>query len=221
MSDPNSRRDTPHSAIQKAYYQAARQKAHSPVINISTDATAHQKQVAVLQLINAYRFRGHRQADLDPLKQYERPDVPELEPAYHGLTEADMGTAFNTGSLHAEDEIPLHEIIDIIQTTYCRSIGVEYMHINETEIKRWIQQRIESCRATPDYDKDQKIRILERIIAANALEEYLHTKYVGQKRFSLREMNSPDDISHPQSRCSERSYLQIRQTAPQDFYQGY
>ena len=146
---------------------------------------AHQKQVAVLQLINAYRFRGHRQADLDPLKQYQRPDVPELEPAYHGLTEADMGTAFNTGSLHAEDEIPLHEIIDIIQTTYCRSIGVEYMHINETEIKRWIQQRLESCRATPQYDKDQKIRILERIIAANALEEYLNTKYVGQKRFSL------------------------------------
>lgn len=185
LSDPNSRRDTPHSAIQKAYYLAARKKAYSPAISISTDATAHQKQVAVLQLINAYRFRGHRQADLDPLKQYERPDVPELDPAFHGLTEADMDTTFNTGSLHAEDEIPLHEIIDIIQTTYCRSIGVEYMHINETEIKRWIQQRLESCRATPQYSKDQKIRILERIIAANSLEEYLHTKYVGQKRFSL------------------------------------
>ena len=185
LSDPNGRRDTPHSAIQKAYYQAAKQKTHAPVISISTDAAAHQKQVAVLQLINAYRFRGHRQADLDPLMQYERPEVPELDPTYHGLTEADMGTAFNTGSLHAENEIPLHEIIDIIQTTYCRFIGVEYMHINETEIKRWIQQRLESCRAIPHYDKDQKIRILERIIAANALEEYLNTKYVGQKRFSL------------------------------------
>lgn len=190
MADSNGHQDIPHSAIQKAYREAARQKGHqtqviSPIVSTSTDAVAHQKQVAVLQLINAYRFRGHRQADLDPLKQYERPNVPELDPAYHELTEADMDTAFNTGSLHAEDEIPLHEIIDIIQTTYCRSIGVEYMHINETEIKRWIQQRLESCRATPNFDKHQKIRILERIIAANALEEYLHTKYVGQKRFSL------------------------------------
>ena len=186
LADPDAHQDTPHSAIQKAYSKAARQKGHTaPVISIGPDATAHQKQVAVLQLINAYRFRGHRQADLDPLKQYERPNVPELDPAYHEITEADMGTAFNTGSLHAEDEIPLHEIIKIIQTTYCQSIGVEYMHINETEIKRWIQQRLESCRATPNFEKHQKIRILERIIAANALEEYLHTKYVGQKRFSL------------------------------------
>jgi 2-oxoglutarate dehydrogenase E1 component len=185
LADPDAHQDTPHSAIQKAYSEAARQKGHIPVINVSRDATAHQKQVAVLQLINAYRFRGHRQADLDPLRQYERPNVPELDPAYHEITEEDMDTTFNTGSLHAEDEIPLHEIIKIIQTTYCRSIGVEYMHINETEIKRWIQQRLESCLATPNFEKHQKIRILERIIAANALEEYLHTKYVGQKRFSL------------------------------------
>ncbi len=185
LADPGAHQDTPHSAIQKAYSEAARQKGHTPVIKVSKDATAHQKQVAVLQLINAYRFRGHRQADLDPLKQYERPNVPELDPAYHEITEEDMDTTFNTGSLHAEDEIPLHEIIKIIQTTYCRSIGVEYMHINETEIKRWIQQRLESCLATPNFEKHQKIRILERIIAANALEEYLHTKYVGQKRFSL------------------------------------
>lgn len=185
LTDPNAHQDTPHSAIQKAYTDAARQKGNTPVISIGTDATAHQKQVAVLQLINAYRFRGHRQAELDPLKQYERPIVPELDTAYHELTEADMDTAFNTGSLHAEDEIPLHEIIKIIQTTYCRSIGAEYMHTNETEIKRWIQQRLESCCATPNFEKHQKIRILERVIAANALEEYLHTKYVGQKRFSL------------------------------------
>ena len=187
LADPSAHQDTPHSPIRKAYYEAARRKRHAaPVISIGPpDDAAHQKQVAVLQLINAYRFRGHRQADLDPLKQYERPSVPELDPAYHEITEADMDTAFNTGSLHAEDEIPLHEILAIIQTTYCRSIGVEYMHINETEIKRWIQQRLESCRATPSFEKHQKIRILERIIAANALEEYLHTKYVGQKRFSL------------------------------------
>lgn len=192
QSASNTPRDTPHSVIQQAYFDAARQKDrfpsndHSPTTTGDTDAATHQKQVAVLQLINAYRFRGHRQADLDPLRQYERPNVPELDPEYHDLAEADMDLVFNTGSLHTgEDEMPLHKIIDIVQTTYCQSIGVEYMHINETEIKRWIQERLEPCRATPDYDKDQKLRILERIIAANALEEYLDTKYVGQKRFSL------------------------------------
>ncbi len=78
MADSSGHQDTPHSTIQKSYREAARQKGHttqviSPIVNTSTDAVAHQKQVAVLQLINAYRFRGHRQADLDPLKQYERP----------------------------------------------------------------------------------------------------------------------------------------------------
>ena len=185
LSEPNGRRDTAHSAIQQTRIEAARVKGNTPAIGVGKDTTAHQKQVAVLQLINAYRFRGHRQADLDPLRQYERPDVPELEPTYHELTEADMDTAFYTGSLHTENEIPLREIINIIQSTYCRSIGVEYMHINETEIKRWIQERLESCRATPNYNKEQKLRILERTIAANVLEEYLNTKYGGQKRFSL------------------------------------
>ena len=148
--------------------------------------TSHQKQVAVLQLINAYRFRGHRQADLDPLKQYERPHVPELDPAYHGLTDADLDGNFNTGSLqYTREEIPLREIIKVVQQTYCHTIGAEYMHINDTEQKRWIQQRLETCCATPAFDREQKLRILERVIAANALEEYLHTKYVGQKRFSL------------------------------------
>ncbi|MGH8121075.1 MAG: 2-oxoglutarate dehydrogenase E1 component, partial [Gammaproteobacteria bacterium] len=148
--------------------------------------SAHQKQVAVLQLINAYRFRGHRQSDLDPLKQYERPDVPELNPSFHGLTDIDLDTKFNPGSLqHIDTEITLREILDIIRNTYCRTIGAEYMHINETEQKRWIQQQLESCSAMPVLSKEEKIHILERLISANALEEYLHTRYVGQKRFSL------------------------------------
>jgi len=183
--DGNIAKDVPHSPIQQAYYEASKQKNNRTPALISEDSTAHQKQVSVLQLINAYRFRGHRQADLDPLKQYERPDVPELEPAYHNLAEADMSTPFNTGSLHAEDEIPLKDIIKIVKDTYCRTIGAEYMHINETEQKRWVQQRLESCCAKPDFDNDKKIHVLERVTAANALEEYLHTKYVGQKRFSL------------------------------------
>ena len=179
-------KDIAHTPIQQAYSNATKHRHQSTQIQApAADAVLHQKQAAVLRLINAHRFNGHRQSDLDPLKQYQRPDIPELDPAFHGLTEEDMDKTFNSGSLFAPDEITLREIIHIIKTTYCGSIGAEYMHINETEQKRWIQKRLEEPLATPNYDKEQRIRILDRVIDANALEEYLHTKYVGQKRFSL------------------------------------
>ena len=151
-------------------------------IAVNTD---NKKQASVLQLINAHRFRGHQQADLDPLKQYERPKVPELDPAYYNFTEEDLVRIFNTGSLFAPDELTLAEIFYIVKSTYCRMIGAEYMHINETEQKRWIQRRLEESEGQHRFSPEQRKRILERIIAANALEEYLHRKYVGQKRFSL------------------------------------
>ena len=143
------------------------------------------KQVSVLQLINAFRFTGHRQANLDPLNQYERPHVPELDPAHHGLNESDMDRVFNTGSLQGPEEAPLREILDIVRSTYCGTIGAEYMHIVETAQKRWIQQRLEPTRGKSNYGETKKRDLLGRVIAAGALEEYLHTKYVGQKRFSL------------------------------------
>ena len=143
------------------------------------------KQVAVLQLINAYRFRGHRQANLDPLNQYERPVVAELDPKFHGLSDTDLDVVFNTGSLQGPNQATLRDILDIVRTTYCGTIGAEYMHIVETSQKRWIQQRLEISRATPDFDATKRKTLLERVIAAGTLEEYLHSKYVGQKRFSL------------------------------------
>lgn len=187
---PALKRDIAHSHIRQAFYEAAKNKPSITHVNTVPDAVTHQKQVFVLQLINAHRFRGHHQADLDPLKQYERPVVPELDPAYHNLTASDMDCTFNTGSLFAANEIPLREILAIVRNTYCRSIGTEYMHINETDQKRWIQQRLEVCQATPDFTNERKKQILERVIAASALEEYLHTKYVGQKRFSLEGSDS-------------------------------
>jgi 2-oxoglutarate dehydrogenase complex dehydrogenase (E1) component-like enzyme len=84
----------------------------------------------------------------------------------------------------------LGEILNIVRNTYCRNIGAEYMHINETEQKRWIQHYLESCESTPDFSVDKKKHILGLVIAANALEEYLHTKYVGQKRFSWKAANA-------------------------------
>ena len=190
-SQPQSKAEVSHSTLWQKYRKAAGKKipvASSTKNNAtanSENAELYQKQVAVLQLINAHRFRGHHQANLDPLKQHSRPGLPELEPEYYGLTQADMDKNFNTGSLFAENELPLRDIVSIGKNTYCQSIGAEYMYLNDTEQKRWIQERLETMQGKPEFDNDKKKRILERIIAATSLEEYLHMKYVGQKRFSL------------------------------------
>lgn len=182
-SDSQLRQEIAHGPIREKFATLAKQR---PALTaVAESSSSAQKQVSVLQLINAYRFRGHRQAELDPLQQYQRPNVPELEPAFHGLSEADYDAVFNTGSLVAPDQLPLREILDIVRTTYCSKLGAEYMHINETEQKRWVQQRLEGTQGRPQYSSEQKRHILERLTAANSLEEYLHNKYVGQKRFSI------------------------------------
>jgi len=179
-------RDKSHAATRERMLEHGRQ-SHAPVVAAASgdDDTDSGKQVSVLQLINAFRFTGHRQANLDPLNQYERPHVQELDPAYHGLNENDMDRLFNTGSLHGPDEATLRDILEIVRSTYCGTIGAEYMHIVETAQKRWIQQRLEPTLGNPNFDGDRKRHILDRVLAAGTLEEYLHTKYVGQKRFSL------------------------------------
>jgi 2-oxoglutarate dehydrogenase E1 component len=146
---------------------------------------AAEKQAAVLRLINAWRVRGHQNATLDPLNLREKEHVPDLDPAYHRLGEADMDTVFNTGSLFAPDRMPLREIIKLIKEVYGGNIGSEYMHITDTRQKRWIQKRVEGYRAKPDLSPDDKRWLLTLLTAAEGLEKYLHTRYVGQKRFSL------------------------------------
>jgi 2-oxoglutarate dehydrogenase E1 component len=175
-----------------------RDRAHGPIreqlaaltVNpppIAQAAGTDSKQVAVLQLINAYRFMGHRQARLDPLNQHERPHTPELDLTFHGLENADLDRVFNTGSLQGPNahQASLRDIVQIVNSTYCGTIGAEYMHIVETAQKRWIQQRLEPIRGHLDLSNEKKRWLLGRLVAAGALEEYLHTKYVGQKRFSL------------------------------------
>ncbi|MDP1855832.1 MAG: 2-oxoglutarate dehydrogenase E1 component [Candidatus Nitrotoga sp.] len=171
--------------------------AHSPVVRAFAalpltgvqgaiqDADMARKQVAVLQLINAHRFLGVRRASLDPLNRHLKLEVPELDPAFHGLTEADMDITFETGSLVGSPRMMLLEILRLVRQTYCGSIGAEYMYINDVVQKRWIQNRLESVRGQPNYSAEMQHRILERLTAAETLERYLHTKYVGQKRFSL------------------------------------
>lgn len=144
------------------------------------------KQVRVLQLINAYRFRGHQRARLDPLALHQAATVPELDLAYHELSDADFDSRFETGSLAAgKDKATLREIVDILNSTYCGSIGVEYMHLTSTVEKRWVQDQLEKVQGKPVFSPDAKKKIYSHLNMAEGLERYLHSRYVGQKRFSL------------------------------------
>ena len=176
-----------HTLIRQAFVELAKRHENGRVAGAPAPAIAglEKKQVSVLQLINAYRFLGARHADLDPLKRQEKPYIPELDPAHYGLTESDMDTVFNTGSLVGPGQMTLREILKAIRETYCGSIGAEYMYIIDTTQKRWIQNRLEGTRAKPSFTSEYKRHILERLTAAEILEKYLHTRYVGQKRFSL------------------------------------
>ena len=144
-----------------------------------------RKQVHVLQLINAYRFRGHQHARINPLNNNRSGEVPELNLQHHQLSEADFDTVFETGSLAGGKARSLREIYQVITEAYCGSVGSEYMHITETAEKRWLQQRIETSRGLVRLSRKDKLNILLQLTDAEGLEKYLHTRYVGQKRFSL------------------------------------
>ena len=144
------------------------------------------KQMRVQAFISANRYLGHRGADIDPIKVYKRPRVPDLFLEHHGFSEDDLDSVFNTGTLHiGKREATLREIDDLLRGSYRGAIGTEIAHLSSTEQKRWIQQRIETCRGRPDFDADKKRDVLRWTTAARKLEDYLHRKYVGQKRFSL------------------------------------
>ncbi len=170
--------EKPHAAVRHSF-------ARLPEASPSFDLEHERKQVKVLQLINAHRFLGLRIANLDPLARHAKPEVPELDPAHYGFTESDMGTTFDTGSLVGAKRLTLREIISLLREIYCESIGAEYMYISDVPQKRWIQNRLEGVRGRAGYSAEQRRRILGRLTAAETLERYLHTKYVGQKRFSL------------------------------------
>lgn len=122
-----------------------------------TDPAANSKQVKVLQLINAFRFRGHQHANLDPLGLWKQERVADLDPAFHDLTDADFQESFNVGSFAiGKETMKLADLYAALQQTYCGSIGAEYMHINNTEEKRWIQQRLESVVGHASFSADEK-----------------------------------------------------------------
>ncbi len=177
--------DVPLEPIRDQFYQLGRNRRTTQAA-ASSDSGESKKQVKVLQLINAYRFRGHQKADIDPLKLRSQVPVPDLELSFHQLSKADLDTEFQTGSLFlGKDKATLKEIVDTLEQTYCRSIGCEIMHIVDTEEKRWLQQRFESVRSKPKFSADVRKHVLERLTAAEGLENYLASKYPGTKRFGL------------------------------------
>jgi len=148
-------------------------------------AASDHKQAGVLKMINAYRVRGHQQATLDPLGLRERPGAPDLNLAAHDLDDSDLATEFDTGSLAAPKRMPLRDIVELVEKVYCGNIGSEIMHITDTSQRRWLQQRLEGSRGDFSQDEATRRRILEKLTAAEGWEQFLHRKYVGQKRFSL------------------------------------
>ncbi|MBW5407425.1 2-oxoglutarate dehydrogenase E1 component [Morganella morganii] len=176
--------EQPHSQTRDYFRRLAKDSTryHTSV----SDPAMDSKQVKVLQLINAFRFRGHQNANLDPLGLWKQEPVPDLDPAFHNLTKADFDETFNVGSFAiGRETMPLGELFDALKRIYCGSIGAEYMHITNTEEKRWLQQRLESVDVSKLFSADEKRRFLADLTAAEGLERYLGAKFPGAKRFSL------------------------------------
>lgn len=176
----NGSTDISHRDIRDHFLQNADKKRVS-VIQSSEDS----KQYQVANFINAYRSLGHHAAKLDPLEMTARMPVPALELSYHQLSEQDMDRRFFAGTYFNGGQMTLRDIHRALRDTYCGSIGIEYMHISNSIETEWLQQKMETVRGRPSFDAAKKRSILNDLIAADGLERYLGTRYVGQKRFSL------------------------------------
>ena len=183
--DGGNHPDIAHAPIVASFAERAKQ---GPIrrVSDSADAEMGRKRVAVQQLIAAYRNVGNRWANIDPLKRTERPDIPELNPAFYGFSDGDMDIVFNISNTYfGKSTMTLRDLLQALRETYCGTIGAEVMYIADQKIKKWWQEKLESIRSTPHFNVEERRQILDRVTAAEGLERYLQAKYVGQKRFSL------------------------------------
>lgn len=176
-----------HSDIRAAVRQQALQGQTKSTTMPMLPAELHhyEQQLKIERLIDAYRFLGHLQADIDPLELYDAPPVTELDYLHYGFTEQDLDAVFDARAISSLEHATLREILHVLKLTYCAKVGSEYMHITEMTERRWIQHRLEGVRCHPDYPVEFKQRLVQHLTMAEGLERYLHMKYVGQKRFSL------------------------------------
>ena len=177
--------DVAHAPVVESFIQLAKSRR---LTGGMVDAQALHKQVLVLRLISKFRTLGMFHADLDPLQRQERPYIADLDIATYGFSGADMDTEYDIGSFKGAPQgatrMRLKDLIAALQETYCGTFGAEYMYMADTPQKRFIQERLEPLRSRPNYTVEFRKHILERLTAAETLEKYLGTKYVGQKRFS-------------------------------------
>ncbi|MEP7206720.1 MAG: 2-oxoglutarate dehydrogenase E1 component [Casimicrobiaceae bacterium] len=174
--------DVAHAPVIESFVQLGKNRRMAGAM---VDATTMHKQVQVLQLISKFRTLGMFHSDLDPLKRQANRYIPDLDLRTYGFTDADMDTEFAVGSFKGGPQrMRLADLITSLKDTYCRTFGAEYMYISDTPVKRFVQSRIEPIHSRPEYTVEQRRQILERLTAAETLERYLHTRYVGQKRFS-------------------------------------
>ncbi|MFD9942280.1 multifunctional oxoglutarate decarboxylase/oxoglutarate dehydrogenase thiamine pyrophosphate-binding subunit/dihydrolipoyllysine-residue succinyltransferase subunit [Nonomuraea sp. NPDC059023] len=159
---------------------------YEPVRWVQDISASHDDDVSksarVIELIHAYRVRGHLMAETDPL-EYKQRKHPDLDIQSHGLTLWDLEREFATGGFGGRPLMKLREILGVLRDSYCRTVGIEYMHIQSPEERSWIQARVEMAHASPD--REEQLNILGRLNTAEAFETFLQTKFVGQKRFSL------------------------------------
>jgi len=175
--------DVPHSAVIDSIAQAGR-LATRGVVSVAAGA-GDEREREVGRLITAYRSRGHLGADIDPLGLLPKPEAPDLELGFHHLTANDVKAEFSTGGVGGHERMKLGDLLALLKATYTGPIGAEFMHISDSEQRRWLYERLEKAGGKFGRSADDKKRILERLTAADGLERYLGTKYVGQKRFSL------------------------------------
>ncbi len=185
--DGVAQKEISHAAIREYFEILARRgpQGHTRVSG-AVSSEHERKQVQVLALIEAFRQRGHQQADIDPIRLRTRAEVPDLTLGFHELSDADLDTEFQAGSLFiGQEKVRLRDIVDVLDSTYCGTIGAEFMHIVDSEQRRWFQSRLESVRAQPLLSPEARLHILERLTAAEGLEKYLGSRYPGTKRFGL------------------------------------
>jgi 2-oxoglutarate dehydrogenase E1 component len=155
----------------------------NPFVTGDTEEVLEAETKAV-QLINAYRVRGHFYADMNPLG-LQAYYYPELEMSYYGFTIWDLGRELDTGGLGGMKRAPLRDIIKMLRDTYCSKIGVEFMHIRNTDKKNWVKEKFETVYNRYQYTKPEKMRVLRKLVEAETFEKFIHTKFVGSKRFSV------------------------------------
>jgi len=178
--------DVSHTAA-IARIEAAQKQRRGVVVSAGPVDDAHaRKQAGVLRLLTAYRSRGHLTADLDPLGLAQKMDAPDLGLPFHGLSDADLDTEFDCGTYAGGGQrMKLRELLARLKKIYTGTVGAEFMYISDHAQRNWIYSRLEQANGNPGLAADEKRHVLDVLTATEGLERYLHTKYVGQKRFSL------------------------------------